>query len=335
MSLRRPAPIASRYSDLPSACTRSSQHQVGDVATCNGQQHDREDAQHANHERLVRVAVEAALQLSEHGSRHRSVGLRIRRCETREDRRRLRAGSLPRHACSQTSFDRERSSASVRQLSVVSGPVQCRRHHEWHEERRAGQIEQPVERVRDHSDHLEVEAVESHELADHRRIGGEVTLPEILTKDDDRIASRHLVFLWPEPATETRHNLERLEDICRGGKPYLELRLSPGITGEAGSQDSNRGQAGKRSIAVSDVEVLQIREAPVIGRGTGRERHHAKGIGHLERPQEERIGQAENRGIRANRQSDRDDGGKGKPRASAKGSQGVPKIVQHGSLRGR
>ena len=68
----------------------------------------------------------------------------------------------------------------------------------------------------------------------------------------------------------------------------------------------DRGEAGKRTVSVTDVQILRIREPAVVGRGPRRKRHDSERIRHLERTQEEGVGQAENRGVGADRQSDRD-----------------------------
>jgi hypothetical protein len=93
-------------------------------------------------------------------------------------------------------------------LRVVFRRFQGRRHHEGNEERRAGQIEQPIERVRHDTDHLEVDPVEPYSPADDRRIRGEVAPPDVLTDDDNRVATGHLVLFGPETAAKKGYHTE-------------------------------------------------------------------------------------------------------------------------------
>jgi hypothetical protein len=74
------------HADLSRAGACATEHEIGDVATCDGEQYERENTQQADHERLIRVAIDTALQLGQDGRSYGLVELWITCGESGEDR---------------------------------------------------------------------------------------------------------------------------------------------------------------------------------------------------------------------------------------------------------
>jgi hypothetical protein len=142
-----------------------------------------------------------------------------------------------------------------------------------------------------------------------------------------RRGTRFSSALKGRPKVGTTRNASKRFSAC--SETDLQLRLRAAVASKSGAQDSNRGEARKRPIAIANVHILRVRETPIINRGTGRQRHDPGRIRDLERAQEECVGQAENRGVGANGQPDREDGGTGEPGTASERAHGVPKIVHN------
>jgi len=117
------------HADLSRAGACATEHEIGDVATCDGEQYERENTQQADHERLIRVAIDTALQLGQDGRSHGLVELWITCGESGEDRRRFGAGRISRHTGLQPSLDGEHATPAIDQLRIIARSFEDGRHH--------------------------------------------------------------------------------------------------------------------------------------------------------------------------------------------------------------
>ena len=63
-------PQCQSHADFPRARARAAEHEVGDVATRDREQYERQNTQQAHQQWLIGIAIHAALQLGKDRRRH-------------------------------------------------------------------------------------------------------------------------------------------------------------------------------------------------------------------------------------------------------------------------
>ncbi len=178
------------------------------------------------------------------------------------------------------------------------------------------------------SHHFRRRAVQGDDPADHRGIAAVSALPGPMIQDHDSRAARR-VLLGNEQAPERRLHPQHGEKIRRDAQHAHPLRLER--AGEVLiAADGDRHLLEAR-VAIPDVEVLSGREPVLRDVEAGRpvpQNHQALGVGVRQRPQEQRAGHAEDRGVGPDSDGDGDHRNQGKGGALEETPQGKANVLK-------
>ena len=178
----------------------------------------------------------------------------------------------------------------------------------------------------EHADHRHRLAVQLHLLADERRVAAEALPPEVVGENHDGRHSRAIVARARQPA-EHRGEAHDLEVVPRD-EPHVEAdRVVVPLQGEV--PRGVLGDAAQRRDAGAEIVDLRHGEGDVrLPRAIGR-------LPHVEQPVAVAVGQrlqqhaadhAENRGVGADAERQRDDDHRGERRAVTQGAQRVVQV---------
>ena len=157
--------------------------------------------------------------------------------------------------------------------------------------------------------------VESQRGADGRRAARELAFPERLADQDAAGASRHVVR-WREAAAGERAQSEHRQEIVGDAQDRNAARLA-GRRREVHLVGQQCRRGGETARPFLDVEVVRK------GRGLARRRRvaigfpdhrQAVGVGERRAPEQHGVHHAEDGGVRADAEAERDDAGEGELR---------------------
>ena len=145
--------------------------------------------------------------------------------------------------------------------------------------------------------------VDFHQAADDAGIAAECGAPIGGAQYNHRLLAGHAIVLRRERASERRSHAEHLEIVARDEQ-------APGSSGvvvdlEVHRREAQRSNARQHAVAIADVAVIRIRAGGKPGRA--RDRHQALRPLDRERREEERIDDAEDRGVGADAERQRQD----------------------------
>ena len=157
----------------------------------------------------------------------------------------------------------------------------------------------------------ELDPVEPYRAAEDRAIRAELPLPEIVAEHHDRVASGHLVFVGSKGAAQLGLHAHHREEVAAHQQADRQFRQRAGLGGEPHNRLGERDQSFEAPAAIPDVDVVAIRREQ--DRPDGAEEidptvSTSPAARHGERPEQQRIGEAEDRRVRADANRERDDG---------------------------
>ena len=212
----------------------------------------------------------------------------------------------------ETSPDLEAPEIARLERFLIGFRDQARPHHERRVELEAHVLIRAGEPGGRHADHRERDAVEPHGAAQDRAVRAELALPEIVTEHDEGVASWHRVLVGSKVAPELRLHSHHPEEVGAHQQADTQLRQRVGLGGERRSRASEGGQSLEALAAIADVDVFAIRRrqlvAEVVG---GPDGEHVARTRHGERPEQQCVGEAEDGGVGADAEGQRDDGRRG------------------------
>ena len=177
---------------------------------------------------------------------------------------------------------------------------------------------------RRHADDLERRPVEGDGTADDAGVGPERAPPEAVRDHGDGVRAR--VLFRHEPTAQHGTNPEHVE-IVRAHR-LREQALALAALGQRHRRGGPGREAGER-VHATEVEVVRIRRRPVQraaevaredGHDLGRPRHR-------HRAQEQRVHEAEDRGVGADAESERHHGDRGEARMLHEKAHGLAEVV--------
>ena len=175
------------------------------------------------------------------------------------------------------------------------------------------------------------EAVERDAGTDHIRVGAEGALPEAVAQDDDRrLAGR--VFIRPQQPSVERLRAEQVEQAGGRQNPFDPLRVLAGQQ-RAGAALRNRHLL-ERSVFGADVDELP-RRRPVLRdvdawRSQPQHREPVR-VGIRQRLEQQRVDDAEDGGVGADADGERDDDHQRQRGRAPQRPDGVAEVLQEGS----
>ena len=257
------------------------------------------------------------------------VGTRIVTLQARRHRGEFRARLSQRHAGLQPPehLDPRRAALAETHSGLGVGPPQ---RHDRHPDvvRRADLVAR--ERFRGHADEGEVMPVEFDSGADDTGIAGKAPLPEPEAHHRERIrVPVALVGRRDQPASR-RRDAEHVEVVAGHQLTLHALGLVSGAQVE-GVHRRDR-QAGHHRIPGAIVQVVGIRGVAqiVLVRVLPADVHQAVGLGDAgERPQQQRVHEAEDRRVRADPERQRRDGDQRERRVLEQHAESEPEVLHH------
>ena len=212
------------------------------------------------------------------------------------------------------------SGSGIDDLGVLRDPE--RRHH----------LTRQIERFRQHADDLMGLAVEDERPANRLRVAAVAAHPRPVTEHRGPRRAGHVVFGGEEPARRGAH-AEHGKKVRRHTDGADALRVAA-VTGQVVVSADRDGELLEALMPRLDVEILCGREPVLRDAEPGRavpQNGESIGIGVRERPQQQRVRHAENRGVRADAYGQRQHGRERKPRAAGEGADGVADVLaEHG-----
>jgi hypothetical protein len=198
-------------------------------------------------------------------------------------------------------------------------------------ERRLQERVHARERLGHDADDRELVAVQAQRLADDVGSASELALPGGVAQHDDRVASRHVIVARRECSAERRHDPQRREEVAIDEDAERDARLLPALLRDAKNGVLRRRQTLERLRSPLNLVDFGIGEAAdrVVLRHR-RQMHHAAGLRHLQRAQQDRVDEAEDRRRRAHAESSRQHHRQRKPFAAADEPKRVADVFQDG-----
>jgi hypothetical protein len=318
--------------ELARARGGAGEHQVGDVETDQDQHRDgqpAEDCQRLRERPGQRLT--AARRVDQHHARRLRTGASDvePRHERLPSRINLLTGRFARHARLHARDDAEPPFARI---------LQARRAHhlDLHRHRHAdiarGAELQTLKLRRRDADDRERVIVHGQRAADDARIAAEAALPIAMTDDHDRMSARHAVVVWRQHAAEFRREAEHFEVVARYQFAADTLRDTAGrLRGFHIRCEATRGHDTVDRLEVAQLAIERIGEARtepprIIGAA---EEHQRCRIVHRHHLHHHGVHEAENGGVGANADGDREDGGEGEGGGAAQPAEAVARIGGH------
>ena len=178
------------------------------------------------------------------------------------------------------------------QLFAVGGVVEARRHH-------ADDVVGPL--------------VERDLTADHGRIAGEAIAPQPVAENDDLLAPGP-VFLGREDAAAFRRHVEDAEEA--GGHTRADDALGIAVAGHVEARELHRRRRRECLHRLDAVDEVAGRDAAAVAPQILVQRDDSLRRRERQRLQHDRLDGAEDRGSRADAESERDDSGEREPGAA-------------------
>jgi hypothetical protein len=324
--------------DLAAPPDRAGEEQVRDVHR-RDEQHDPRDREHSGGEAEDVAPVRPG---ADHRApvRHRDhpvlVLLRVLLGQRAHDGVQRRLRLLARRPRREARHDVEPPRAARLEEVVLrhDGPL-----HGHRDEEVAGALEvRAREALRRDADHGERAPVDGHRAPDDARVGAEALAPQPVAEHDDRARHGRGVLVGDEEAPERGAHAEHREVVPRD-------ELAP--DGEAGRAAAlhhrRRGAVGDDALQPAcpraEVEVVRVGARPVapvadavLGPLARVHAHELPGPLDGERPQEERVDEAEDDGVDADAQGERADGGQREAGRLHELAQRITNVLQHSSL---
>ncbi len=161
------------------------------------------------------------------------------------------------------------------------------------------------------ADHGERHPGEPDLAAHDRGVGAKLLAPCLVREDDHRIAAGNAILIGQERSPQHRPDAKNIEEIRADCLPERALRGLVSLPGKTRVHEARGGEAVEAARATANVDVVQVRDTAVAHFSGGRRRTHCDqfaGRGHCERSQDQAVGDAEHRGVRADADGDRQDG---------------------------
>ena len=304
---------------LARAHGRPAGQQSRDVGARDEQHGERERRQHRDQDRVRRILRDPRLQFGAHAEAAILVRVRIGARQIRGDGRQFGLRFSLGYPGLEASLEPQIPRVARFERTGLRIADETRRHHQRHEEISAHELVQAAEFGRGHANHRKLVAVDPHAAAEHVLIGSEFLLPHRPAEHDHCVASGHLIFFGPEGAADGRHDTHQREEVAAHQHAHLEFGGGLRIAGETCREIRERRQPIKALAAIADVHVVAVRRDKGTGaeRFDGRSRTHGEHLarpGDRERPQQQRVSEAENGGVGADANREREDGDEGEPR---------------------
>ena len=288
------------------ACARGrpARQETRDVGTCDEQHRERERRQHRNQRRVRRIFRHSRLQFGAHREPAILVDVRIRALQIRGDRCQFRLRRCLRDSGPQPSLDLEIPGVARLERTGLGIAHETRRHHQRHDEIGSNVLVHAGEFGRGDADHRQLVAVDAHAAAEHRRVGPEFLLPQRSPEHDDGVSPGYLILLAPEAASERRLDAHHGKEVAAGQHAHLQFRCACWISSEAGSEVRERGKSLEAFAAVANVHVIGIggderAGAESLDRRRRADREDFARARDGKRPQQQRVGKAEDRAVGA------------------------------------
>ncbi len=203
-------------------------------------------------------------------------------------------------------------------------------HHRDHDLRRAQPTSSPLESRSAHADYRERSAIDRDGLTEDTAVRAEAVHPKVVAQDGERMPAGRSIVLWRERAAERGRDTQQIEVISGNQLPADALHLTAIADAKRGVMISQH--AAKNLIASTQIPIHWIGER-VIAHGGAVEfslpvqEHQPIRIFHRQCPQQHLIQQAEDGGIRADPEGQREHRGGRESRASAELADGVAQIL--------
>jgi hypothetical protein len=178
-----------------------------------------------------------------------------------------------------------------------------------------------------HAHHLVRAAVERNAAPDDRRITPEPPLPEAV-RDDDHGPGRGSVFGGEERAAPSRRDAQQFEEVRRRDGVLHLFRL---VGCEVESAQRPRRHAVEHLILLLNISKIRQRERQrhqPLRRPCGRQQHETIGVCEGKRSKQHGISYAEQRGVGADPERQRDERGDRHRRSPQQRADGVANVVQ-------
>ena len=180
-----------------------------------------------------------------------------------------------------------------------------------------------------------LESVQRDELAHDARIGAERAAPECVTEDNDGRVSQRVLLRAKEPSVEWRR-AQQVKQARRRLEPFDALR--PVLRGRRISRAREQcadaavrdRHFGKRAVLLLDVEVLSGRRPVLRDVDPWRpqpQHNQSIGVRIWQRLQQQRVDDAEDRGVGADPDRERRDDQERQPCASSQRANGVADVM--------
>jgi hypothetical protein len=182
---------------------------------------------------------------------------------------------------------------------------------------------------RQHSDHREGLAVQRHRPPDGSPIAAQAALPEAVADDRDRRRVRAVV-LGMHRAAQSRLNTKHVEDLRRDEGRGEAFRLAQPRQGRLPAvEDRESVEAAALCLPVEKVQVGgAARVARVLALAHFAERDDPIGVREGERPQQHRVHEREDRGVRADSEREHRDGDRREGGTAPEHPSGVAQILE-------
>jgi hypothetical protein len=267
----------------PSGCAR--QQQARNIRAAD-QQHDGDAAgKHAHGE--IELA-EKLLANTHHRGAQPVVGVGMLNAQLRRDGRHipLRIGKV-------NARPQPREHTQI--VGRATRPIRRRERHWKPDIAAAGENESG----RHHADGAIFDAVEQEVASHHAGIGAVAFRPQAVAKQHYFRAAR-LIFLRRDAAAQHRRHAQQRQQVRGDQRDFHLLRLP--IAGNGAQIAAYGGHIGEDVVAPLPIEHVGRRRSILREAHPGRvfpNLHHARGIFHLQRPQQQGIHHAENRHVGA------------------------------------
>ena len=178
----------------------------------------------------------------------------------------------------------------------------------------------------------ERDAGETDLAADDRRVGAELLGPRLVREHDDSIAAYDAILVRNKRSSHDRLDAKDVEEICadRDTDRALNGLVAPG--GKARGHEACCRESLKASSSIADVNVVRIGDAAVAYFSGGRRRAQRDQLacrGYCERSQNQTVGDAEHRRVRADADGDRHDGDEREPGVLRQHPRTVPEVLPY------
>ena len=153
-----------------------------------------------------------------------------------------------------------------------------------------------------------------------------------MADDGDRVAAGGLILVGAERPSERRRDVHRGEEVAARQHAELDSRRARTVLGEPGRHRIERSEALEAPALVADVDVVRIRRRDIaraerFDRVLHADRVHLARVGNRQRPQHQRIGEAEDGAVGADADGERDHRDNGEARAGAQHADAVPEVL--------